>query len=539
MTKDKFEKLTEINRRRLMKGIAGVSAASMAGCIDQFGGSEGGTLNMAQSKSPVEFDPVVLNDVPSAEIAQFIYHGLYEYDETTGHVPALATDMPEVNDAQDEYVVEIDGDAQFHDGEPVTAEDVKHSFLAPVQEGTDNANEVSMIDSIDTVDEQTVRFNLQYPYAPFTYTLHRNIVPKHLRGSESDREEFSTENPVGAGPFEFVDWTEGDFVEIESWGDYWGDTQPNLQTIEFTPVEEGTTRITTLRNGDNDVIKGIPPDLWSEVEGMDEASIEQVAGVGYFYLAFNCNDGPTTDPQVRQAIDHVFDMDQAVSSFVEPTGVRQYSPYPQVIIDEWDFPADDWAEYHNEKDIEQAQQLFDEAGVSQDYSWRIIVPPDDKREQIGVTVANGLEEAGFSNTEVQRLDWGAFLNQYISGNSDDYNMYTLGWSGVPDPDSFAYFLLSGADDVAGVTDGTFWGVESDTGVEASDKFIQAREEGNYETRRELYIEGTELVMEEKPHIPAYNLKNSFGVSSNVSDFAAHSTDQFHLVSDHNNVSLDG
>ena len=529
MTKDKFEKLTEINRRRLMKGIAGVSAASMAGCIDQFGGSEGGTLNFAQEKSPIEFDPVVLNDVPSAEICQYVYHGLYEYDDTTGHVPALATDMPEVNDAQDEYVVEIDGDAEFHNGEPVTAEDVKHSFMAPLEEETDNANEVSMINSIDVVDEQTVQFNLEYAYAPFTYTLHRNIVPKAAR--TDDKEAFNTENPIGSGPFEFVDWTEGEFVEIERWDDYWGDTQPNLQTVEFTPVEEGTTRITTLQNGDNDVIKGIPPDLWSEVEGMDDASIQQVAGVGYFYLAFNCNDGPTTDPTVRQAIDHVFDMDQAVSNFVEPTGVRQYSPYPQVLIDEW-------KSHHNEKDIDKAKQLFDEAGVSMDYDWRIIVPPDDKREQIGVTVSNGLQEAGFSNTEVQRLDWGAFLSQYITGNADDYNMYTLGWSGVPDPDSFAYFLLSRAEDTLAITNGTYWGENSDKGVQASEKFIEARSSDDFDERRQLYIEGTNLVMEGKPHIPAYSLKNSFGVRSNVSDFAAHPTDQFHLVSDHNNVSLD-
>jgi peptide/nickel transport system substrate-binding protein len=115
---------------------------------------------------------------------------------------------------------------------------------------------------------------------------------------------------------------------------------PNLAEIEFRPVEEPTTRTTTLRNGENDVIKDIPPDSWETVGNMDNASIAEEPGVGYFYLAFNCNEGPTTDPEVREAVDYAFSMDNAVERFVEPAGVRQYSPMPEVIVEDWDFPVD-------------------------------------------------------------------------------------------------------------------------------------------------------------------------------------------------------
>nr|WP_240479606.1 ABC transporter substrate-binding protein [Haloprofundus marisrubri] len=497
--------------------------------------SQGGQLKMGLVKSPLEFDPIVLNDVPSEQVASQIFEGLYEYNESTGLVPALAASEAEVNDEGTVYTLQIEENATFQNGDPVTSEDVKYSFEAPVNEETENASEVNMIDTIDTPDEKTVVFNLSYPYGAFTTTLAWPIVPKSVR--EEDPDAFSTSMPVGSGPFQFDEWQEGQYVRISRYDDYWGEPMPNLSGVEFVPVEEATTRVTTLRQGENDIIEEIPPQLYSTVEQIQDASIQEVPGIGYFYLAFNCANGPTTDPLVREAVDYCFDMDQAVSNYVEPTGVRQYSPLPAALADEWGFDVGQWEQIPHGKDINQAQSLFEEAGVSQDYSWRIIVPPDDKREQIGVTVSNGLQEAGFNNVEVQRLDWGAFLEQYVSGNEDDYNMYTLGWSGTPDPDAFTYYMFGATEDTLGVTDGTFYHNSSERAATATEKFVQAREMADQEQRKQLYTEGITTVLEDRAHLPAYNLKNSFGVKEYVNDFAEHPVDSFHLTSNHNNVSV--
>lgn len=533
-----------VQRRRLLKGVAVVGTVGLAGCLSgDDGGSDGGTgtpqqggkLQFAQVKSPVEFDPVVLNDVPSSEVVMQVFEGLYEYDEETGHVPTLATDEPTVERDGTRWIVELVENATFHNGDPVTATDVKHSFNAPAAEETENANEVVMIDAIETVDEKTVQFDLKYPFGAFQHTLHRNIVPKAVR--EKDKDAFNTKQPVGSGPFEFDDWQEGNFVRLVRHEDYWGETEPNLDEIEFVPVEEATTRVTTLRNGENDIVKEIPPQQWGTVEGIDSAEIDAVPGTGYFYLAFNCNEGPTTDPSVREAIDHVVDMDQAVSNFIEPTGVRQYSPLPKATADAWEMPIDEWKQIPHDKNIDKAKQLFDEAGVDSNYSWKIVVPPDDKREQIGVSVSNGLQEAGFDAT-VQRLDWGAFLDTYVTGNESDYNMYTLGWSGTPDPDAFTYYLFGRTDDTLGVTNGTYWGNNSDAGKTAAETFVNARESKDREERRQFYIDGITTMLEERPHLPAYNLKNSYGIRNNVNDFTSHPVDPFSILSSYNNTWLD-
>jgi len=581
MTDQNNSALDPVTRRRLLRGTAGsIVAVSFAGCggnpdegtpteggdggdgggdgggngdgggdggdggdtpTDSGDGMSGGTLRFSQAKSPIEFDPIVLNDVPSAEIAGLVFDPLYDYSEGTDLVPQIAAEMPTVERDAQRWIVPLDSDATFQNGNQVTAEDVKHSFVAPVAENTENAGEFNMIDEVTVVDEQTVQFDLQFPFGAFEQYITWEIVPKDVRtdmvsyGTDDEDNTIVEENnfaqdPVGAGPFEFVEWEEGNYTRLRRWDDYWDDPVPNLQEIEFRPVEEPTTRVTTLRNGENDVIKTIPPDSYPTVENMNNASIAEEAAVSYFYLAFNCNEGPTADPEVREAVDYVFSMDNAVERFVEPSGVRQYSPMPQVLVEDWDFPIDRWQNRINERDIDQAQSMLDaNDNVPDDWSPTIIVPPDDKREQIGVSVSNGLGEAGY-DASVQRLDWGPFLDRYVTGDSSEYDMFTLGWAGSPDPDTFMYFLFS--HEQIGTTNGTYFENE-----EMNQAIMTGRQSNDREARREAYITAIDIIMEQKPHIPSYNLKNSFGVADRVNDFATHSVDQFSIVSDYNNVSV--
>ncbi|QLG61481.1 ABC transporter substrate-binding protein [Halorarum salinum] len=524
-----------LDRRSVLKGLSAGAALSLAGCTGPLGGGgggdSGGTLYYGQVKGPLDLDPVVLNDVPSAQVAGQIYDGLYEYDLGLNVQPKLAADQPEVERDGTRFVVPLREGAEFWNGDAVTASDVVHTFLAPVEEETENAAELDMIDSAEAVDETTVQFDLAYPYGAFTTTMVRNVVNESVR--TEDRDAYNTD-PTGSGPFQLVEWEQEDYATLERWDDYWDADEagtPNVAGIEFDPIEEQTTRVTSLEQGDNDIIETVPPQMYETVEGMDGASIVEEPGIGYFYLAFNCGEGPTTDPLVREAVDYCFSMDQAVSNFVEPAGVRQVSPYPTTLAEDWEFPLEEWGSITHDQNLEEAQALFEEAGVSMDYDWRIIVPPDDMREQIGVSIGDGLQNAGFENVQVQRLDWGTFTEAYQSGTESDFNMYTLGWSGSPDPDSFAYHLLS--QEVEGVTNGTFHGYD-----EASQKLTRARESADREERQQLYTEATTTLLEERVHIPAYNLMNSYGISSSVEDFHAHAAStNVQIFTDNNNVSV--
>ena len=542
-----------LNRRRVIQGLGGAGIAGLAGCSGGGGGEggggetqsggettggsgsgEGGKLKLAQEKSPVEFDPIIMNDVPSAEVADRIFEGLYTYKESTGISPLIAKGEPEVSKGGARYVVEMKDGVTFSNGDPVTPEDVIYTFNAPVKEETENASDVNMIDTMKAVDDRTVQFDLKYPFGPFPDTLASwYVVPKSVR--EQNKKKFNKEEPVGSGPFVFEDWKEGNFVRLTRNADYWGDPKPKLREIEMVPVTESTTRVTTLKSGDNDIIKTIPPKQYPTVKAMQDVKIQEVPGMGYFYLAFNCKQGPTTNKKVREAVDYTFSMDQAVSNYVEPTGVRQYSPLPDAVASDWGMPVEKWKQIPHDKDVDKAKQLFDEAGVDKGYSWKILVPPDQKRKQIGISVSNGLKAAGFGNVQVQQLDWGQFLEKYNTGSEKDYNMYTLGWSGTPDPDAFTYYLFGRTEDVLGVNNGTYYGANSQSGKEAAQKFVEARKSTKRKERKQLYVEGITTALEDRAHIPAYNLKNAFGVKKYVKDFLAHPVDSFHISTDHNNT----
>jgi len=542
-------------RQALASGMAVSSSLLLAGCTGGNGGDDGGSgddgssgddggsggdggsdlpnqdLYFAQVKGPLDMDPVVINDVPSLQIANQMFDGIYEYDEGVGIVPKIASEAPTVEREGTRFIVPVRDDAMFHNGDPVTAEDVMHTVLAPAEEQTENAAEVNMVESAEVIDESAVQFDLSYPYGAFEVALVRNVVNQSVR--TEDTEAYNTD-PVGSGPYQLAEWEPESSATMERWDDYWDDSNglPNVATIQFDPIEEQTTRVTELETGNVDIIETIPPQLYETVRSNESATIDEEPGVGYFYLAFNCGDGPTTDPLVREAVDYCFSMDQAIENFVAPAGVRQVSPYPQTMAEEWEFPLDEWGDISHDRDLDEAAALFDEAGVSMDYEWRIIVPPDDMREQIGISIGDGLQNAGFENVEVQRLDWGTFLDAYVTEDADRYNMYTLGWSGSPDPDAFAYQLLS--QEVEGTTNGTFHEYD-----EASEMLTQARESADREERRQLYIDATTELLEGRVHIPAYNLNNSYGIHERVSDFSAHTiSTEVQIFTGHNNVSVE-
>jgi peptide/nickel transport system substrate-binding protein len=557
-------------RRRVLQTIGGASIVGLAGCSggggsdggtgdggdggdtgstdestptetetetetsdESSGGQSGGTLQVAQVKSPADWDPVLQLGGPAAIIGERFYSNLYTYDEGTTVVPDdLATGMPETERDGARWIVEIVDDARFHNGDPVTAEDVAYTFRAPIEEETRMATTYSMVDSIEVIDETTVQFDLDYPYAAFAGSLAQmGIVPKSVR--ESDPQAFNTSSPVGSGPFRFVDWTENEYTYLERWDDYWGEKDPNLDRVEWTPIPEPTTRLTEFKSGGIHLMQGIPPKLYSTVTSMGDAEVHETPALSYRYLTFNLNEGQTTKPKVREAIDRTFSMDQFVEKFVAPAGVRQYQPIPIPTAEAWDMPIEEFESMAVGKDIDRAKSLFEEAGVPSGWTCTLLSPPDDVRENLCVTVANGIKEAGY-DAEVQRLDWGTYLETFASGNKADYQMYALGWSVTPDPDYQMYSMYHSSG--AGSNHGHYWSDES-----IMEKIEESRRTTDRERRRQLYIDIQKAVISQRVQIPGWNLKETWARKQSVQDFQVHPvpTENPRLVTGYNNVSIDG
>lgn len=110
-------------------------------------------------------------------------------------------------------------------------------------------------------------------------------------------------------------------------------------------------RITNLWMGDMDVIETTPPRLWEIVESTEDTSISEIESVGYFYVAFSYNEGPTANKRARKAVDYSFLMGDAVDCYIDPVGLHQYGPPPGQMVEEWDILFEEWMEIPNSRNV--------------------------------------------------------------------------------------------------------------------------------------------------------------------------------------------
>lgn len=502
-----------ITRRKLLASGVAVSGAALAGCLspsDEGGngaegdgnGVGGDQLNFTQQVAPIEWDPVVANDAYSAQIYHTIYDGLYEFQPGELDMePKLAADMPEVEEDGQRFIVELREEPEFSDGTPVTAEDVIHTFTAPVEEQTDNSPDFDMIASAEEIDEHTVQFDLEFIYAPFeTLTLPQYIVNAEAR--QDDPDVFNETNPIGSGPYEFVDAEIGEFADVELRDDYWDDEDHQVQSIRYEPAEDDAGRVSRILGQETHLIEGIPPADWDDIEAEDSIEIASVESTGYLYFAFNCNEGPTADPDVRRAIAHCHSTQSYVEDiFGEAAEWTNMSAAPATAEEIGMEGPDYFQDLAYEFDPETAQELLDGSdAIDEGDTIDIIAPPDEVRQNWGELIADRLNEIGYG-ANVQVLDWDVFTSTYQSGDADEFQMYTLGWTGGSDPDIYYYQLFH--EDNAGVTQGHYY-----DNAEFHEMIVEARQTFDDAERAALYNDIQELIIEDCVHIPGWTDLNA-------------------------------
>ena len=156
--------------------------------------ARGGSLNFAQTSSPVELDPVNNNGGNySIMLKNLVYSPVLGYDRNTNLVPILAEEVPTLEG--NEFTLNLDPDARFHNGDQVTAEDVKYTFMSTIEEGTSYASNFSVVDTIDIEDDTTAHFTLTEPYVPILHAIAHQVVPKSVR--EEDPDAFGIDTFVG------------------------------------------------------------------------------------------------------------------------------------------------------------------------------------------------------------------------------------------------------------------------------------------------------------------------------------------------------
>lgn len=483
--------------------------ASVAGCSTIAGDSSEDELRVGTIHPPMELDPIVATDVGSLQTIHRVFDGLYTYGEGTDIVPQIAAAAPSVSDDGRRLTVELDGDARFQNGEPVTATDVQYSFAAPQEEDAPSQWAVTPIETVDPVDDRTVRVQLEQPYPAVEHALTYPIVPKEVR--EADREGFALD-PIGAGPYRVRSFSEEKKAQLARWENYWGEPAPALDRVTFAYVESPITQLMGLVTGQSDVIEPISPRFRREISDITDATVAERPGFRSFYFGFNCNEGPTVERAVREGIARCVDLETLVDQFVEPVGARQYSLLPRDVADEWALPVDEWEAAVPPKDVEEAKARFEEAPVSVG-KLTILTSKHPVWKELAYALAAGLRDAGQS-VLVEPVSWKQYLKRSVTGSAKDYAVFVGEVAGNGDPDSFLYPVVH--ENAQGGTNGIFYNEEA-----VMNHLLEARRTTDRDRRRSRYEAAITRLHEDQVYVPICSFENSFAHESSLQNFHVH------------------
>ncbi len=188
-----------------------------------------GQVIIGMSQEPDSLNPAISNLEVARSVEYAVLEPLWMANEQGEFVPKLAAAVPEQNDVSADgktYTIKIRQGVRWHDGQPFTSKDVKFTFELMQNPKVKIANRsgFKQMTSVETPDDQTVKFTLDQPFAPImTILADTYILPEHILGKSQDvnTDPFNA-RPVGTGPFKLVDWQRGQAITVQANPDYGG-----------------------------------------------------------------------------------------------------------------------------------------------------------------------------------------------------------------------------------------------------------------------------------------------------------------------------
>ncbi|HXH09344.1 MAG TPA: ABC transporter substrate-binding protein [Alphaproteobacteria bacterium] len=377
----------------------------------------GGTLTIAVPDEPPGLDPTTS---PAAAIARIVYNNLLE------GLVKLNMQGEIVRALAERYVVSIDGTeytftlrqgVKFHNGRPLTADDVKFTLERNLDPHTGHPHRhyYESIRDIEVIDAHTVRIGLAKPDAMFVFNLARAnsaIIAK-------EEVERLKSHPIGTGPFQFVEWVRGDRISLAKFKDYYEPGVPYLDRVVFRFIQDPSAQLAALRAGDVDVIGvGLSPESALELKADPAFQVIEGLTTTDVIVAMNNGKPPFSDIRVRKAITYAINRDEvikgAVFGMAKPIGSHM-DPLNPYYVD---------LNHLYEYDPHKAKQLLAEAGYPQGFEFVLrLAEPYMAYRRAGEIIAGQLAKVGLK-AKIEILEWGQWLARIY--RQADYDMTVMG-----------------------------------------------------------------------------------------------------------------
>ena len=413
----------KIVRALLLIAVAAMLPVSLFGCSDKSPANTGDTgtsaapTESAQSGEPSNggsvtvgiaqdldsLDPHKAVAAGSSEVLFNIFEGLMKASSDGGVVPAVASDYT-ISEDGTTYTFTMREGVTFHNGDPVTVEDVIYSLercAGSENDGTPLISAFSNVTDVSAPDDGHVVVTLAEPTLEFIYSMTAAIIPA------GSGDQMST-NPVGTGPFAFVSYTPQESMVVKKYDGYWG-TPAYLDEVTFKIITNATTLVTSLKSGALDMAIHLPNTKAVELEGQFAIYEDTMKLVQALYL--NNAVKPLDDVRVRQAIYYAVNVQEIIDFVCDgagvATGTSMYPAYTKYFLPEL-------AETYTQ-DLEKSKALLAEAGYPDGFDLTITVPSNyDQHVETAEVLYEQLRQVGI-NVTIQPVEWETWVSDVYRG----------------------------------------------------------------------------------------------------------------------------
>jgi peptide/nickel transport system substrate-binding protein len=394
---------------------------------EQAAAATGGVLKVAMQPI-VQTDPAFISSDPEVLVANTVYDYLVDVTVDNTIAPRLARDW-QISDDGLTYVFTLADGVTFHDGTPMTAEDVVWTFnrLRDPELGLPTADLYSNIADIQASGDLEVTFTLEETNPFFLFDLSDN----HALVMKADTQDPNDFN--GTGPFVVSEYIPEDRLVVKANPNYFINGQPKLAEIDFIFFNDQTAQVEALRGGQVDLVMVISTDSFISLQDTPGLQMLQVATNGFDLVRLRADQEPGNDPRVIQALKLATDRQAIFDLVLQGFGeIGRDSPigpmYKQYYTEDTPLP---------ERNVDQAKQLLSDAGYGDGLDLTMHVPDTGNRPNLATVLKQQWAEAGV-NVELAIEPESVY---YGDNGWLEVNLGITGWGSRPYPQFYLDVML--------------------------------------------------------------------------------------------------
>ena len=458
-------------------------------------GSAKDTLIIATANETPSVTTNLHNAVAGDYLNKMTHNGLFKTDENMEVVPDLVESYENTSDT--EWIFHLKQGVLFHNGEEMTAEDVKAS-LELCKESPEVSQYSMSTGTVEVVDDYTVKITTDGPQSGLLSDLchHGNaILPADLIESGHD---FNSE-PIGTGPYKLVAWNKGENLEFEAFEDYLGGEAP-IKHVIWRVIPEGSSRTMALEAGEVDMIIEVESTDMTRISETDGLTLFSEPGTAHNFMMINNEIAPFNNIDFRKAIASAIDKATIVQVALNGDG----SPTDALVPDCFPGTTDEGAPSY---DPEQAKAYLEASGLDPTQCGFTIICSDEIKLRSGQVIQSSLKENLGVEVQLESMDLSTYLDAVMSGN------YEAALGGFTSSDFLGY--------VQGIyhSDSINASNLSRTNDPHLDELIEAIQAAlDPEERIPLVTELSIAVNERCPFVPLYMKNNTRAYNSDLQGF---------------------